>query len=133
MPSRQHREKTITSLCEKDAFLTPDTSGRGYTNALRTLPLHWENFRGEIVTVVHNNGNRSTPFLRSANYPSCIAWGNGYYSPKEVKRISGKKFICLSCKSLFTKQEIKKNYFFSTVFAWPTFDNMLLGNLPDKA
>ena len=80
----------------------------GYTNALRTLPLRWDNFRREIVTVVHTNGNGSMPFLRSANYRSCIAWSTGYYSPKEVKRISGKKLICFSCKSLFTKQESKK-------------------------
>ena len=34
--------------------------------------------------------------------------GTGYYSSKEVKRISGKNLICWSCKHRLTRQELRK-------------------------
>ena len=58
------------------------------------------------------------PFLRSVNYPSCIAWGNGDYSPKEVKRISGKKLIYMSLvqhEKAATFLDILKSFFRPTL------------------
>ena len=96
MPSRQSRH-----YAKKDAFLTPDISGGGCTNASKTLPLRWENFRRKIVTVVHSNGNGSTPFLRSANYRSCIASGTGYY--KRGQENIGQKALLFVAQKPFDK------------------------------